>query len=173
MSGWSQRMLAAAIRLLPVRRRELGQALLAEAAVVPPGWRRTRWVASGLWFVAREGAMRMVGYAVGLLAAAATLVVIDRIGSSDDSGQVSMLVLLLGAAALGFASPRWAWLAALVVGSAIAVSGLATAALDPASPRLAHIGGVGGAAGLFVLVVPALAGAYAGAGLRWLIRRSR
>jgi hypothetical protein len=167
-----QRLLAAAIRLLPLRRRDLGEALLAEASVVAPGWRRVAWVVGGLWFVAREGAMRAVGYAAGLLVAVTALVVVDRIGTSDDSGQVAMLVLLLGAAALGFASPRWAWLAAIVLGCSIAVSNMVTAAIEPASPRATHLGGVGGAATLFVLIVPALAGAYIGAGLRVLIRRT-
>jgi hypothetical protein len=115
--------------------------------------------------------MRVMGYAAGLLGAVTTLVVVDRVGTSDDSGQVAMLVLLLGAAALGFAAPRWAWLAAIVTGCSIAVSNMVMAAIQPASPRTTHLGGVGGAATLFVLIVPALAGAYIGAGLRMLIRR--
>ena len=168
-----QRLLAAAIRLLPEHRRELGAALLAESAAVPPGRRRWVWLAGGLWFVIREGAMGKRGYGLGLAAAVAILVAVDRVGTSDDSGQVSLLVLLVGAAGLGFAAPRWAWLAGLVLGSAIAVSGMAYAAWGPAPAHPTHPSGVGGAATLFVLIVPALVSAYLGAGAAWLLRRPR
>lgn len=151
----------AAVRLLPRHRRELGEALLAELSVVPAGGRRLAWLAGALWFVLRENAPRVTGYVAGTGAAVTALVVVDRLGTSDDSAQVSLLVLLVGAAALGFAAPCWAWLSGLVTGSAIAVAELvAPPAHDPAG------------ATLFALVVPALAGAYAGAGTAWLMRRA-
>jgi hypothetical protein len=157
-----ERLLALAIRLLPRRRRELGRALLAELAALPPGHRRSAWLIGGLWFVGKESAMRILPYGLGLGAATAVLLTIDRIGTSDDSGQVTLLVLLTGTAALGFAAPRFAWLSGLAMGSAIAVSALVapTTATHP-----------GNAATLFVLVLPALAGAYLGAGANWLLRR--
>lgn len=154
-----ERLLATLLRLLPADRRELGNALLAELSAVPPG-RRRKWLAGGVWFVLREG--RVPGYLAGVAAAVAALVVVDRLGTSDDSSQVSLLVLLVGAAALGFAVPRWAWLSALLVGSAPAVSGL----LDSVAHRTAPVT-------LFVLVVPALAGAYAGAGAARLLHREQ
>jgi hypothetical protein len=73
---------------------------------------------------------------------------------------VSLLVLLVGGAVLGFAAPRWAWLSALLLGSAPAVSGL-IAATQPKP---------GGAASLFVLIIPALAAAYGGVAVARLRR---
>lgn len=156
-----ERVLRAAVRLLPRRRRELGEALLAELSVVPAGRRRLAWLAGAMWFVARENAPRVTGYVAGLGGAVAALVMVDRLGTSDDSTKVSLLLLLVSAAALGFAAPRWAWLSGLVTGSAIAVAELVTPPThDPAGLTL------------FVLVVPAMAGAYAGAGTAWLTRRT-
>jgi len=171
--GRGARLLESALRLLPGPRRELGEALLAEASVVAPGWRRFAWIAGGFLFVARESAMRVVGYGLGLAVAVALVATLDRIGTSDDSGQVVLLVLLVCAAALGFIAPRWAWLAGLVVGSAVAVTAMATAAWGPAPTGKTSIHTVGDAATLFVLIVPALISAYLGAGAAWLRRRSR
>ncbi len=84
-----------------------------------------------------------------------------------------MLVLLAGAAALGFVVPRRAWLAALVLGSALAVAEMIYAAAGLAPARHLSPGGVAGAATLFVLLVPAAVAAAAGAGTRRLVRRSR
>ncbi len=165
-------MLAAAVRMLPSGRRELGEAILAEARQVPSGRRRRRWLAGGVWFVTKELVMRERRYDLGVLAAVAALVAVDRIGTSDDSSQVSLLVLLVGAAALGFALPRRAWLTGLIIGSALAVAGMAEAALGLAAPHVPRPGGVAGAATLFVLIVPSMAGAYLGAGAQWLRRRT-
>jgi hypothetical protein len=173
MGSWGERLLAAAIRLLPEHRRDLGAALLAESSAIPPGRRRVAWLTGGLWFALKESAIRRVGYGLGLAAAVAVLVTVDRIGTSDDSSQVSLLVLLVTAIGLGFVAPRWAWLAGLVLGSAIAVSGMAYAGWGPTPSHPSSPSGVGGAATLFVLIVPALASAYLGAGAAWLRRRSR
>jgi len=173
MTARGERLLTAAMRLLPARRRDLGAALIAELPALPPGARRIAWLIGGFWFVAKESAVRMVGYGLGLAVAVAVLVTVDRIGASDDSSQVSLLVLLVGAAALGFAAPRWAWLAGLVLGSAIAVSAMASAAWGPPPSHPTNPSGVGGAATLFVLILPALLGAYLGAGAAWLLRRPR
>ena len=165
-------LLAAAVRLLPADRREMGAALLAEAAVVPPGRRRLNWLAGGAWFMLREGVMRRFGYGLGLLAAVAALVVVDGIGKSDDAGQVSMLVLLLGAGTLGFAVPRRAWLSALALGSALAVAEMIYAALGLAPAQHVSPKGIAGAATLLILLAPAAVAAAAGAGLRRLVRHS-
>jgi hypothetical protein len=96
--------------------------------------------------------MHRLGYLLGLATAAVLLVGLDRIGTSDDAGQVSLLVLLAASALLGFAAPRLAWLAGLVIGAALAA----------ANP---------GDALLLILIVPATVAAYLGAGTAWLIRR--
>ena len=41
---------------------------------------------------------------------------------SDIAKPASLLVLILGAATLGIAAPRWAWLAALVLGGSLAAT---------------------------------------------------
>ena len=171
MGSSAERLLAAALRRLPAGRRDLGRALPAELAVVPPGRERAAWIAGGVWFVVKENVMHRVGYLLGLAIAAAVLVGVDRIGTSDDAGQVSMLVLLAAAALLGFVAPRLAWLAGLVIGAALAAAHtlylfLGIAVGDPA----ARPGGYGGAALLLVLIVPATVAAYLGAGARWLLR---
>jgi hypothetical protein len=106
-----------------------------------------------VWFVISQSWLRVGGYLAGVVAAAAVLVAVDRIGTSDDAGQVSLAVLLVVAALLGVAAPKWAWLTGLVVGAAIGV---------------AHLGGD---ARLFVLVVPAVVAAYLGGGVRRLLAR--
>ncbi|MFB9237200.1 hypothetical protein ACFFWC_16825 [Plantactinospora siamensis] len=163
-------LLTAAIRLLPRRRRELAGALLAEAPQVPPGRRRSRWLAGGLWYVGKETVRHRLAYGLGLALAAVALVVVDRLGTSDDAGQVSLLVLLVTAAGSGFAAPRRAWIAGLVIGSALPVLYVALAVLRPQTAHLPEPRGVAGAASLFVLVVPAMIAAGLGAGARILLR---
>jgi hypothetical protein len=146
------RLLTVLFRLLPPNRRELGQALLAELHAVPAE-RRAAWIAGGVWFVIGQSWLRVGGYLVGVVAAAAVVATVDRIGTSDDAGQVSLAVLLLVAALMGIAAPRLAWLTGLVVGVAIGV---------------AHLGGD---LWLFVLVAPAVVAAYLGSGVRRLLGR--
>jgi len=54
------RMMAAALRalaaLMPADRRDWPEAVLAEAAAVPAGWRRLSWLAGGMRLTAREAA---------------------------------------------------------------------------------------------------------------------
>jgi branched-subunit amino acid ABC-type transport system permease component len=110
-----------------------------------------------------------------LLAAVGALVWIDRIAASDDSGQVTLLVLLMSAALLGYATPRRAWLAGLVLGSAIAVANLVYVTLGSARAHPISPPGAGGAATLLLLIVPAMVAAYAGAAVtrrRWPSRSS-
>ena len=83
--------------------------------MVPTGWPRLRWLLGGLWFVAEESALRVIRYGSGLAAAAVALAVVDQVGTSDDSSQVSLL-LLVAAAGFGFAAPRRAWVPANAVG---------------------------------------------------------
>jgi hypothetical protein len=146
------RLLTVLFRLLPPSRRELGQALLAELHAVPAE-RRAAWIAGGVWFVIGQSWLRVGGYLVGVVAAAAVVAAVDRIGTSDDSGQVSLAVLLLVAVLMGIAAPRLAWLTGLVVGVAIGA---------------AHLGGD---LWLFVLVAPAVVAAYLGSGVRRLLGR--
>jgi len=97
---------AAAIRLLPPRRRDLGEGMLAEAASVPPGRARWAWLAGGMWFVAGQVLVYRCAYWLALCGAAALVTVLDRVGTSDDAPQVVMAALLAVAAGLGWAVPR-------------------------------------------------------------------
>jgi peptidoglycan/LPS O-acetylase OafA/YrhL len=122
--------------------------------------------------VAREG-LAASAYVIVLLVTAVALVLLDRAASSDDSGPFTLLVLLTASAMLGFAAPRRAWLPGLVLGAVVALANLAYVTVGPARQHPIEPRGVGGAATLLVLVVPATLAAYAGAatGRRW--RRSR
>jgi hypothetical protein len=164
-----ERLLAAVIRALPEQRRELGRAILAEAAFVPPGRPRAAWIAGGMWFVLKERAMRTYGYATGLAVAVAVLLWVDR-SPSEIANQAALLVLLLTAAAMGFAAPRRAWLAGLLLGASIAVAHMVYLTLGPALPYKAEPAGLSGAATLLILIVPAVIAAYVGAGVARLVR---
>jgi hypothetical protein len=167
------RWLAAAIRLLPPRRRELGEGLLAEAASVPAGRARWAWLAGGIWFVAWQVLVYRCGYWLALGGAAAVVTVLNWVGTSDDSGQVVMAALLAAAAGLGWAVPRRAWLSALVIGATLPVTALIQAVLGVDGASGPRPGGIAGAATLFVLLIPALVGAYLGAGAHRFLRRAR
>jgi hypothetical protein len=125
--------------------------------------------AGGRRSVPKEGRMRMLWwYGAALLLAVALVVGLDRLGRSDDSAMVVLVALVAAAALLGFAAPRRAWLAGLVIGAAVGVAHLVYATVGPALPYQPSPPGVGGAATLLALVVPGLLGAYLGAGVAWL-----
>jgi hypothetical protein len=173
MSRVVQWWLAAAIRLLPPRRRDLGEGMLAEAASVPPGRARGAWLAGGMWFVARQVLVYRCAYWLALCGAAALVTVLNWVGTSDDAAQVVMAGLLAVAAGLGWAVPRRAWLSALVIGSVLAVTAMIQFALGVNGASIPKPGGMAGAGNLFVLLIPAAAGAYLGRGLRRSLRRAR
>ena len=160
-------------RLLPVKRRELGEALVAEVSAVPAGDERRGWLAGGLWFLVKEASAGIVGYGIALCLAAATLVWVDRAGSSDDAGHVTLLLLLVSAGLLGFASPRWTWVASLILGSTISIANMLYLTLGPARAQPIEPAGLGGAASLLVLLIPSLIAGYVGAGARRLAQRSQ
>jgi hypothetical protein len=114
--------------------------------------------------------MRSVGYALGLLAAATMLISVDY-SASDIANQVSLLVLLLGAAALGLAAPRWAWLSALALGGCLATAHAIYLAAGVSLPYPMSPPGWLGAATLLILIIPAGIAAYVGAGAGVLLRR--
>ena len=173
MSRVVQWWLAAAIRLLPRRRRELGEGMLAEAASVPPGRARWLWLAGGMWFVAGQVLLYRCAYWLALFGAAALVTVLNWVGTSDDAPQVVLAALLAVAAGLGWAVPRRAWLSALVIGSALAATAMIQVALGAPATSVPKPGGIAGAANLFVLLIPAAAGAYLGRGARRWLRRAR
>jgi hypothetical protein len=114
--------------------------------------------------------MRQFLYGMGLLMAAAVLVWIDQ-SPSDVANQVSLLMLLTGAALLGLAAPRWAWLSAVVLGGSLAAVHAIYLAARIALPYAMSPAGCAGPATLLILILPAGCAAYLGAGAAALIRR--
>ena len=116
--------------------------------------------------------MRPVLYTFGLFASATMLIFVDY-SPSDIANQASLLVLILGAAALGIAAPRWAWLAALVLGGSLAAMHAIYLAARVPLPYQMSPAGWAGAATLLILIIPAGIAAYLGAGAVVLVQRRR
>src|SRR4029450_4823491 len=110
--------------------------------------------------------MRSAMYVLGLLGAATVLVWVDQ-SPSDIANQASLLVLVLGAAVLGLAAPRRAWLSALILGVCLPCNlpgGRRCLPLRDVADRL------GSPATLLILIIPAGLAAYLGAGTTMLVR---
>jgi NO-binding membrane sensor protein with MHYT domain len=99
----------------------------------------------------------LIGVIVGALA--------GYVDTHNDEVQATVLVLVVGMAITGFASPKWSWLAALVAGSCILSAHLIARALGipplyPVQPNVF--------ASLLALI-PAMVGAIAGAAARKVV----
>jgi hypothetical protein len=116
--------------------------------------------------------MRPVLYTFGLFASATMLIFVDY-SPSDIASQASLLVLILGAGTLGIAAPRWAWLAALVLGGSLAAMHAIYLAAQVPLPYQMSLAGWAGAATLLILIIPAGIAAYLGAGAVVLVQRRR
>ena len=116
--------------------------------------------------------MRPVLYTFGLLASAAMLIFVDY-SPSDVANQASLLMLILGAATLGIAAPRWAWLAGLILGGSLAAMHAIYLAAQVPLPYQMSPPGWAGAATLLILIIPAGIAAYLGAGAVVLVQRRR
>jgi hypothetical protein len=163
------RLLSWAVRRLPPSRAVYGQALLAELPALPHRERR-RWLLGAARFVVGELIVGFGGYLVAVAVAVVALVGVDR-SSSDIANQVSLLVLLLAAAGLGFGRPRTAWFSGIVVGSCLAVAHGIYQASGSSLPYPMHPPGWVGAASLLVLLVPAVGAAYVGAAVSRVLER--
>ena len=110
-------------------------------------------------------------YGIALACATVAVVLVDLLPSSDDAGPVVLLVLLVAALALGALAPSRAWVTGLALGMAPAAATFVLLLVAP--DRLHHLEppGLAGATSLLVLWLPALLGAYAGAGLRRVANR--
>ena len=104
--------LQAATRMLPPQRRQWAEAVGAEAAAVPAGSPRLRWLSGGLWLIAREAAVgRKIFYwlgIAGLAAAAAWAVWLSwRTSPAADPSSMTDRVRVLGGV-LALAGLPWA-----------------------------------------------------------------
>jgi len=134
-------------RLLPPGRRQWAEAVGAEASEVAPGWLRLRWLAGGLWLVAREAMMmRKVVYWLGagaVTAGAAWVVWLSwRTSPADDpqtvTDRVRVLVVAAALVVLPWVGRRRGWFGP--VGSSI-------------TARLVRVAGCAAVCGLGVAVV--------------------
>ena len=134
-------------RLLPPGRRQWAEAVGAEASEVAPGWLRLRWLAGGLWLVAREAMMmRKVVYWLGagaVTAGAAWVVWLSwRTSPADDpqtvTDRVRVLVVAAALVVLPWVGGRRGWFGP--VGSSI-------------TARLVRVAGCAAVCGLGVAVV--------------------
>jgi len=146
------------------RRREWGEALLAEAAAVA-ATERGRFALGAARAIVRVR-VRDAGPlpALAVLAAVALVVVADRT-PSDDGGQLALLALLLGAGGAAFAHPRGWRLTGLLTGCAVAAAHAVALLGGAPLPYATHPPGWPGVVSLLVLCVPALGAAAAGAAL--------
>jgi hypothetical protein len=151
--------------LVPPNRRDWVRAALAEADALPAGSERAAWARSTTWFLLREALMRRVLLVAATAAAIAMIVILDR-SPSDDAGQVTLAAILLASAALGAAVGRRAWAVGIVIGSVVAVTHIVSLALRIPEPGVQLPPGWASTTSLFVLVIPALVAAYAGAWIR-------
>lgn len=110
------------------------------------------------------------GYAFGVGAAAAMLVVVDR-SPSDVANQTSVAVLLIVAFALGVCAPRRALMSGLAVGVCLAAAHAIYLTAHVRLPYPMEPAGWAGPISLLVLIVPALLAAFIGAGAGALARR--
>jgi hypothetical protein len=160
--------------LLPLvapRSRELLHGLLTETAAIDTGPERRSWLAHGLLWTLRSLATgRRIASAGVLLGGMTLLTWVDRHTGPDIGGQVAMAVLLMTAFLAGALSgSRRAWIPAVpavLVGLTLAVVHTVAIVLPGASPT--H--GLRWALSLAVLVGPAVAASYTGAGVISVVR---
>lgn len=149
---------------------ELVRGLIAELAVITNGAERRQWARGGLWLVASDLGRAMLRAAAhpAVLAVGGLVVALDRIGSSDDSSQVTMAVLLVGCALLGATRPTAAVPSAVAVGSAVTLSHLTQALAPDDLGRTLSAGWAGlvDPLALLILIVPALLAAHLGVATR-------
>ncbi len=115
--------------------------------------------------------MTRVTYGAALVAVVALVLWTDR-SPSDVANQATLAVLLLGAGLLGYAAPRRAWVAGVVVGASIAMAHAIGPLVGPPLHGPSASAGLVGVVSLLLLVVPGVMAAQAGAALRRARRRS-
>jgi hypothetical protein len=111
-----------------------------------------------------------LGYAFGVAAAAAMVVVVDR-SPSDVANQISVAVLITVAFVLGVCAPHRASMSGLAVGGCLAAAHALYLIAHVRLPYRMEPAGWAGPISLLVLIVPALLAAFVGAGACALARR--
>ncbi|HEY8317211.1 MAG TPA: hypothetical protein VIG76_00115 [Amnibacterium sp.] len=103
------------------------------------------------------------GFVLGLVVAAVAVV---NETSSEVADQATSDGMVVGAGLVGFVWLRRAWLAGVLIGCTVALEHVLTTAVGVENPDVHLPPGWWGSASLLILLVPAVIGAYGGAGLR-------
>ena len=168
--SWGERaarkMLEVAVSRLAARRRAWAEALRAEAEAIQDPQERSRWSLSAALGACRirirDASVRFLLPAGFVLAG---LLVLDH-SPSDVANQACVVALLLGSVALAFANPHAVRAVVATVGLAIPVAHAFYMMAGIDLPYESRPSGWAGPVSLLVLVVPAAAGAFAGAAAR-------
>lgn len=154
-------------RCVPPARRASIEAARAEAEAAPNAAEAEHWHTAARTLLVRGLLAGPVIDVVALAFVMAVVVVLNG-STSDVASQETMACIVLGSGLVGFLWRRRAWLAALLIGATVAGQHLVSLPLHLPEPGLHIPAGWLGTASLLVLVVPALLGAYTGAGCRHL-----
>lgn len=165
MTGRAARIL---LRLVPGRRRPWVEAALAEAQFVNGADQQRAWNRSSAILLLREALMHRLPVVVATLGAIAVIAFLER-SPSDDASQFTLGAILLSAGLLGAWAQRRAWLVGIVIGSVVALTHVVSLAVGDPEPGVTLPPGWASTTSLFVLVIPAVIAAYAGAALRHLL----
>jgi hypothetical protein len=170
----TERLLIRAIRWLvphlPPVRRDFASGLVIDATAIPAGWACWRWLCGGLAFAARSAVTRTrLTWLAALGGTGVLLYWLNGNVNPDIASQYCLALLLAGGAVHGSRFGYWwAWLPGVALGLVLPASSLIAIALGHHGAR--QPSSAAAAASLFLLVIPAVAAAYAGA---WLARRNR
>ena len=159
------------LRWVSQQRRVFIEAARAEAESAPTPAEARHWRTAARGLLVRG---LLVGPVLNLLVLAMVIagVVVLNSFSSDVSSQETLAWIVVGSAALGLLWRRLFWLPSLLVGSAVACEHIVSMALRIPEPNLHLPAGWFSTTSLLLLVIPALAAAYAGAKARHLLHGS-
>lgn len=159
-------------RLVPPARRSSIDAALAEAASTPDVQEAEQWRSAARVMLVRGLIAGPVLRSFVLWLVVAAVAVVNE-SSSDIANQVTLVCIVGGAGLVGFVWERRAWLAGVLVGCTVAVEHVVALTLGVENPDVHLPPGWWSSASLLILLVPAVIGAYGGAGFRHVTSRRR
>lgn len=165
----SQRAL---FRLMSPFRRAWVRAALTERDQAEDAATRERWSHAVHGMLFRYGVLYPLLRLVATVAAIALVAFLNQ-SPSDDADKTVLLAIVVLSFGLGATWYRFAWLPGVAVGITVAVAHLVSLAFRLPEPPMYLPPGWWSTTSLLILVLPAMAAAYGGAGVRHLLRRSR
>ena len=155
------------LRWVTPARRDSIEAALAEAEAAPSAPEARSWRRAARALLWRGVLLGPIANLLALVAVISAVVVLNS-SASDVSAQETLLGIVLGATLVGFLWARHAWLVALAVGATVAAQHVISLALGIPEPSMHLPHGWLSTTSLLILVLPAMVGAYTGAGIRRL-----